>query len=108
MNWISIEDQKPKARQRVYVTCLNAKKRYQTMAEYVPYMEVPEEDFMADDYWGDGDYSEEKDEFFTPEGFYEYQFEAEEHYKIHNKVTHWMPLLELPKLELITEATASH
>lgn len=37
-----------------------------------------------------------EDEYYTPEGFYEWQSEPEMHWKISAKVTHWMPLIALP------------
>lgn len=99
--WISIEKAQPKPQQRVYVVCENPKHgggviRFQTMAEYIPYMTVKEEDYMSEDFAGDGDYNEEEDEFYTPEGFYEWQSEAVTNCKISAKVTHWMPLIALP------------
>jgi len=99
--WVSIEVSQPKPQQRVYVVCENPKYgggvvRFQTMAEYIPYMTVKEEDYMADEYQGDGDYNEEQDEYYTLEGFYEWQSEPEMHWKISSKITHWMPLIELP------------
>lgn len=101
MTWIKIEDSKPKPQQRVYVVCENPKYgggvvRFQTMAEYIPYMTVPEDEYMNEDYHCNGDYNEEKDEYYTPEGFYEWQSEPEMNWKINSKVTHWMPLIELP------------
>lgn len=82
--WISIEKAQPKPQQRVYVVCENPKHgggviRFQTIAEYIPYMTVKEED-----------------EYYTPEGFYEWQSEPEINWKISAKVTHWMPLIALP------------
>ena len=99
--WVSIEEAQPKPQQRVYVVCENPKYgggvvRFQTMAEYIPYMTVKEEDYMADEYQGEGDYSEEEDEYYTPKGFYEWQSEPEMHWKISAIVTHWMPLIALP------------
>lgn len=99
--WVSVEEDQPKPQQRVYVVCENPKYgggvvRFQTMAEYIPYMTVKEEDYMADEYQGEGDYNEEEDEYYTPKGFYEWQSEPEMHWKISAKVTHWMPLIELP------------
>ena len=99
--WISIEKAQPKPQQRVYIVCENPKHgggviRFQTMAEYIPYMTVKEEDYMSEDFAGDGDYNEEEDEYYTPEGFYEWQSEAEMNWKISAKVTHWMPLIALP------------
>lgn len=103
--WISIESEMPGARQTVYViveieVVTKPKvetKQFQTMAKYIPYLTVPEEDFIADEYQGDGDYDEESDTYFTPEGWYEYQLETEIHYLLSGKVTHFMPLFELPK-----------
>lgn len=99
--WVSIEEAYPKPQQRVYVVCEIPKFGggvvcFQTMAEYIPYMTVKEEDYMADEYRGDGDYNEEEDEYYTPEGFYEWQSEPEIHWKISAKVIYWMPLIALP------------
>jgi hypothetical protein len=99
--WIPIEEAQPKPQQKVYVVCENPKYgggvvRFQTMAEYIPYMTVKDEDYMSDDYLGYGDYNEEEDEYYTPEGFYEWQSEADMNWKILAKVTHWMPLIALP------------
>jgi hypothetical protein len=100
--WIPLEDYKLNAEERLYVVCETPKEdggvvRYQTMADYVPYMTVKEEDFMNEEFYGDGDYNEEEDEYYTPEGFYEWQSEAEMNWKISAKITHVMPLLPLPK-----------
>lgn len=103
--WIPIELKMPKAKQTVYViveveVVTKPKvetRQFQTMAKYIPYLTVPEEDFIADEYRGDGDYDEESDTYFTPEGWYEYQLETEIHYLLSGKVTHFMPLFELPK-----------
>lgn len=102
LNWISVEDAYPDAMERVYVVFKTPKYQggffvRQTLAEYIPYMTVKEEDYMSEDYWGIGDYNEEEDEYYTPEGFYEYQFGAEVYWKLSDEVTHWMPLLPLPK-----------
>jgi hypothetical protein len=99
--WVSIHESQPKPQQKVYVVCENPKSgggvvRFQTMAEYIPCMTVKEEDYIADEYHGDGDYNEEEDEYYTPEGFYEWQSEPEIHWRISAKVTHWMPLIALP------------
>lgn len=98
--WIPIEEAQPKPRQRVYVVCETAYTggvvRFQTMAEYIPYMTVKEEDYMDESYAGDGDYNEDEDEYYTPEGFYEWQSEPDTNWKISAKVTHWMPLIALP------------
>ena len=100
-DWIPIEYYQPNPQQRVYVVCENPKYgggvvRFQTIAEYIAYMTVKEEDYMADEYLGDGDYNDLQDEYYTPEGFYEWQSEPEMFWKISAKVTHWMPLIALP------------
>ena len=47
--WISIEERKPKKLQRVLVSFLNDnEKRWHTIAEYIPYREVLEEDYISD------------------------------------------------------------
>jgi len=99
--WVSIEEDQPKPQERVYLVCENPKYgggviRFQTIAEYIPYMAVKEEEYMADEYQGEGDYNEKEDEYYTPKGFYEWQSEPEMHWKISAKVTHWMPLIALP------------
>ena len=99
--WIPIEEKKLNTQQRVYVVCevTNTKggiTRFQTMAEYIPYMTVKEEDYMQDDYHMEGDYNENEDEYYTPEGFYEWQSEPELYWRISSKITHWMPLIKLP------------
>lgn len=102
ISWIPITEKMPNPKQRVYIVCERPKHgggviQFQTMAEYIPYMTVPEEDYMADEFHGDGDYDEEEDAYYTQEGWYEYQSEAEVNWKISVKVTHWMPLFELPE-----------
>lgn len=98
--WISIEKNQPKPKQRVYIVC--EKKfhdgviRFQTIAEYIPYMTVKEEDYMSDEFEGYSDYNEKEDVYYTPEGFYEWQSEGEMKWIVSSKVTHWMPMIELP------------
>jgi hypothetical protein len=101
VKWIPIEKAKLKSQERMYIVCENPKYgdgiiRYQTIATYIPYMTVKEEDFMIDEYSDGGDYNEEEDEFYTSEGFYEWQSEADVHWKISSKITHVMPLIDLP------------
>lgn len=101
IGWVLIQEAQPKAQQRVYVVCEKPKHnggvvRFQTIAEYIPYMTIKEEDYMSDEYQGEGDYNQEQDEYYTPKGFYEWQSETEAHWKISAKVTHWMPMIALP------------
>jgi len=99
--WVSIEEAQPKPQERVYLVCENPKRsgsvfRFQTMAEYIPYMTVKENDYMADEWQGTGDYNEKEDEYYTPKGFYEWQSELEINWKMSAKITHWRPLIALP------------
>ena len=91
----------PELLQLVNVVCENDRpgrppKRFQTLAVYVPPRTIPEEDFMQEDSWGDGDYDEVTDTFYTPSGFYEWQSETETHYRISARVTHWTWLITVP------------
>lgn len=51
------------------------------------------------DYDGDADYCEEKDGYYWPEGWYEWNDGEEMHYMIGDTVTHWAPLPGLPEEE---------
>ena len=99
--WIPIEESKPLPRELIYIVCEEENPngevyRFQTTAEYVPYKTIPEDDYMGDEWQGEGDYDKEKDEYYTPEGFYEWQSETDIHYKVSAKITHWMPALAFP------------
>jgi hypothetical protein len=59
---------------------------------YIPqYFVTDHEDFL-----GRTEYSEEKDEFYWPEGWYEWNHIEETHWLIDSEVTHWANLPELP------------
>ena len=98
--WIDMSEHQPVCLQTVYVVCeTDGGKRYQTMATYVPYMEVLEEDFMSEDFHTEGDYNEEEDVYYAPAGFYEYQTVPDMSWKISDTVLYWMPLLPKPEKE---------
>jgi hypothetical protein len=44
------------------------------------------------------EYSEEKDEYYLLEGWYEWNQEEETHYRVSDPVSHWMPLPNVPGL----------
>lgn len=101
-SWIPITEKMPNPKQRAYIVCERPRHgggviQFQTMAEYVPYMTIIEENYMSDEWEGCGDYDEEKDIYYAPEGWYEYQSEAEIYYQVSARVTHWMPLFKLPE-----------
>ena len=97
MNWISPADQLPKNQQRVIVVYepYHTGKYWRTVAVYIPKMTIPEEDFMDEDYHGNGDWNEDNSQCFTPEGWYEANVEAETNWKI-NAPKFWQPFPELP------------
>ena len=94
--WISVEDQLPKTYANVLVSFVNeAAKTRRTMAFFIP-------EFTRE---GDGDYDEEylvyheeRDKYYWPEGWYEFAYESETHYKLSCPVTHWMLLPENPEV----------
>lgn len=104
--WIEVSKEKPSKRQNAYVVVKttylfhNEERHhyYQTKAEYIPYMTVPEEDFMSHEYHGEGDYDEEKDEYYAIEGWYEAGYEAEINYRISGDVIFWCPLFDIKEL----------
>ena len=63
-------------------------------AVYTEAMTIP---VGCDNYDEWGDYDEEKDEYFCPEGWYEWNEHEEIHWKVDGTVTHWMTMPEGPK-----------
>ena len=75
-------------------------KKHITIAQYISYHIVLAEDFLNDEYDESFmDYDEENDCYWTPEGFYEYQYEPEINYFLTEEVLYWMPLPEYPEEE---------
>lgn len=101
MKWILFEKVKPKNLQRVLVYYYSKYgSRYLkrvTVAEYVEPKKVLEEDFLSEDCDGFAEYDEEKDCYWTPTGFYENQYEAEDNYFISDKIVGWMLLPKAPE-----------
>lgn len=107
MKWIDINEEQPKPQQRCYVICENVYKElsngiykekittFQTMAEFIPFKTVLCSDYMDENYC-EGDYDEEKDDYFTPQGWYEWNSETDMNWHLSSKVTHWHPLFEKP------------
>jgi len=106
--WIPVSERLPKALQKKYVVCQGENgKRYTGLAEYVPYHEVLEEDFIDDCYWGNfdvSDYDEENDEYYAKEGWYEFCIESERAFKLSDPVILWSDVPKPPKeLEVLNE-----
>ena len=49
------------------------------------------------DYLGDPEYCDEKDQYYWPGGWYEWNYYEDTHFRIDDEiVTHWMELPQLP------------
>jgi hypothetical protein len=46
----------------------------------------------ASETWDECEYSEDDDEFYCPEGWYEFNEQDETHWRLESPATHWMPL----------------
>lgn len=101
--WISVKDGLPKDRKSVNVAVEHKRddgKTFQFVmtASHIGYHEIEAEEWP--DYDGDTEYDEENDCYWIPENWYEDNFmEDNMNYLICDeyRVTHWMPLPELPK-----------
>jgi hypothetical protein len=96
VEWFSVADKMPVESKKMFIICQAKGSKgiyfYHTMAVFIPPYTILEEDFMADEYWGEGDYDEEKDVYYTPSGWYEEQTEAEINWKLSNEVIFWAEL----------------
>ena len=98
MNWIDIKNNLPPNNTVLLVCGLNSENKIRRLrAKYIPrfYMESNGDDFL-----GDLDYNKFNDEFYWPEGFYEWNEHEDTHWLIDFKITHWM-FLPTPPDELI-------
>lgn len=96
--WISVDDKLPQNLQRVLVaTETDEGEQKITVAQYVAPRSVLSRDYIEYD-WMLSEYDEELDEYFAPSGFYENNYYSLENYYIDDKVTHWMPLPNPPKM----------
>ena len=50
------------------------------------------EEVGASDFDGDADYNEKEDQYYWPEGWYEWNRHEETHWRVEETVTHWMQL----------------
>lgn len=91
--WVSVKDRLPKALQPVLAIVKDQYGESRVLVEYVPPKTVLAEDFVNEES-GDGldEYDEEKDCYWTKEGWFEWQREAEIHFLICGDVTHWQHL----------------
>jgi len=90
--WISVKDKMPNPEIPLLVYGLNEyKKGRRLRACWIPqyYMSTDESE-----YEGTPDYNEEKDEYYWPQGWYEWNEHEDIHFLIDFDITHWMPLPE--------------
>jgi hypothetical protein len=88
------DKEKPIAKQICYLICENENGYlWQSIATYIPPLQVPADDFCDLELWHESDFDKDKDgNCFTPQGFYEGSFYNEEtHWKIPDKVVAWAP-----------------
>jgi hypothetical protein len=92
-SWIPINEEMPEKLIRVLcqVEYGTNKNPWTIIAQYVPPMTVKEEDFMSDEFWGEGDYNEEEDQYYTPAGWYEANLYSDINYKVSDEVISWRP-----------------
>ena len=93
--WIPVGERLPDAGQYVLVYVNDANRVARIRAFYAPKHTMEQN---GDSDWID--YSEEKDEYFLPEGWYEANDYEETHWHVTDTVTHWRPLPEPPAAHL--------
>ena len=99
LRWIPVGEQLPKTNKRVEVVCETPTmhNRFITIADYIAPRTVLSEDYLSDDCSLDfSDYDEERDIYWTPTGWYEFQYSAEINYQLDCKVLFWRKLPEMP------------
>ncbi|MEK0313723.1 DUF551 domain-containing protein [Cohnella sp. 56] len=97
--WIPVSRRMPEVQTPVLATYstktyMDKTRSVVVMAQYFPAKTVKACDFLQDGV--DGDYDEDQDEYFVPEGWWESSDEAETVYALTHDVTHWMPLPKPP------------
>lgn len=110
--WIPVGERLPENYQKVGIIISgknnNGKAaRTVSMANYIGEQEVLAEDWLDDDCsqsFYESCYDKENDCYWSPSGFYEYQFGGEKSYFVGKPVTHWKPII-LPKQEKENERT---
>lgn len=98
MKWTSVDEQLPETQQRVLVGFKNSNGYYWvTCAEYIAPKSVLEAEHSDERYINEVEYDEEKSCYWLLEGWYEYNYEPDTNWMLHQKVTHWMELPQAPE-----------
>jgi len=97
--WIKCSNKMPEAKQRVLAYCKSSRglNRIET-SFYIPPKTVLAQELFGDDSFGTEEYDEEKDCYWSTEGWYEDSWESEQTWLISDPVTHWMLLPNYPDL----------
>lgn len=103
MEWISVNDRLPEPEHEVLVLCKTKPNGYEylCLAFYVPDKWLRGDSDYNWDYEACDVYSEEDDDYYVNEGWYEsiHNWDDYNAVGIADFVTHWMPLPEPPKGE---------
>lgn len=93
--WISVEDELPKVGKPVLVNfTLSTGVTRTTRAIWVKKFTCTEDEYG--EFNNGAEYEEASDDYYWPEGWYEYPTQFEESMMISEEVTHWMPLPAAP------------
>ncbi|KAF0621414.1 DUF551 domain-containing protein [Acinetobacter baumannii] len=95
MEWISVDERLPEKPFKFVLVITDSNYGEYIVAQYIP--KFTETDGADCDF---GDFCEEKDDWFLPEGWYSNVAPVTDEflsYYLDEKVTHWMPLPEPPK-----------
>ena len=94
--WVPVTERLPKPGKFVLAVFRYSTGKQQVIrAMHAPPKTLSEEDYG--EFLTDPDYDEATDTTYWPEGWYECNENEETHWQVHEEVTHWMPLPEVPQ-----------